>query len=60
MGMIYRKFYHFCGTSTLLRLYKAFVKPHLFLCVGSATGQRPRGTGISLKVCPEELLSPIT
>ena len=29
LGMIYPKFYHFCGTSTLLRLYKAYVKPHL-------------------------------
>ena len=29
LGMIYRKFYRFCGTSTLLRLYKAYVKPHL-------------------------------
>ena len=30
--MIYRKFYHFCGTSTMLRLYKAYVKPHLNYC----------------------------
>ena len=30
--MVYRKFYHFCGTSTLLRLYKAHVKPHLNYC----------------------------
>ena len=29
LGMIYHKFYRFCGTSTLLRLYKAYVKPHL-------------------------------
>ena len=32
LGMIYRKFYRFCGTSTLLRLYKAYVKPHLNYC----------------------------
>ena len=32
LGMIYRKFYRFCGTSTLLRLYKAYVKPHLEYC----------------------------
>ena len=32
LGMIYRKFYRFCGTSTLLRLYKAYVKPHLDYC----------------------------
>ena len=32
MGMIYCKFYHFCGTSTLLRLYKAIVNPHLNYC----------------------------
>ena len=32
LGMIYHKFYRFCGTSTLLRLYKAYVKPHLDYC----------------------------
>ena len=32
LRMIYPKFYHFCGTSTLLRLYKAYVKPHLNYC----------------------------
>ena len=32
LGTIYRKFYRFCGTSTLLRLYKAYVKPHLEYC----------------------------
>ena len=32
LGMIYCKFYRFCGTSTLLRLYKAYVKPHLEYC----------------------------
>ena len=30
--MIYRKFYRFCGTSTMLRLYKGYVKPHLNDC----------------------------
>ena len=30
--MIYCKIYHFCGTSTLLRLYKAYVKLHLNYC----------------------------
>ena len=32
LGMIYCKFYRFCGTFTLLRLYKAYVKPHLEYC----------------------------
>ena len=32
LGMIYCKFYRFCGISTLLRLYKAYVKPHLEYC----------------------------
>ena len=32
LGMIYRTFYRFCGTSTMLRLYKAYVKPHLNYC----------------------------
>ena len=32
LGMIYRKFYCFRGTSTMLRLHKAYVKPHLNHC----------------------------
>ena len=32
LGMIYCKFYRFYGTSTILRLYKAYVKPHLNYC----------------------------
>ena len=36
IGMIYRKFYSFCNTVTLLKLYKA-PSAVLFICVGSST-----------------------
>jgi len=29
VGVIFRKFYRWCDTSTLLKLYIAYVKPHL-------------------------------
>jgi len=32
LGVIFRKFYPWCDTSTLLKLYIAYVKPHLQYC----------------------------
>ena len=32
LGVIFRKFYPWCDTSTLLKLYTAYVKPHLQYC----------------------------
>lgn len=55
LGMTYHKFNCFFGSSTLLRLYKAYVKSHLHF-VGSIIGQRPRDTGICSNVCPKALL----
>ena len=60
LRMISRKFYRFCGTSTMLRLYKAYVKPHLNYCSSVWDPPLVKGQealhGIGSKVCPETLL----
>ena len=55
LGMIHCKFYHLNFVKAVQSLCEA-TPQLLFIRVGSATGQRPRGTGIGSKVCPDALL----